>query len=307
MHNLPDWFPEVWKEEVTVRAQQMRVSVADTIDDGGFFTGDRVYMPRIGSIDAVDGARLQELAYSSPPLDWIDVAASPKFLPIRLWDPDKNKMSIGVVKQLATAVVSGIARARDDMVINALNAAAANGVTGVRGRSAEAQAAPATENIITIGDYATVIDLDTIAHAYALMGENDVDVENEDITFLSSFKNKINLGLDPLVTNANTNRKDLPWDRFHFRSSTRLKGNGAGGAMGTGVDCYLYAKSCASTAWNDGVTEINERLGSILSDMIGQWFQGGAAVKEPKAIIRIKGKQDFEVARKPIPIEDMAA
>lgn len=307
MHNLPDWFPEVWTDEVQVRAQQLKSNVADTVDNGGMFTGDTVYMPRIGSVDAIDGARFQELNYQVAPLDWIKVDADPKFLPIRLWDADRSKLSIAVVKSLAGAVVRGIARARDDLVIDALNDAAVNGIQPKRGRAREAQADPAAETITTIGDYSTVIDLDTIAHAYALLGENDVDVENEDLTFLTSFKNKINLGLDPLSTSINTKRDDLPWSKLGFRSSTRLPGLANKGGDGTGVDCYLYARTAATTAWNDEVTEINERLGAILSDMIGQWFQGGAAVKEPKALIRIKGKQNFTVTRKSIPVIDTGA
>lgn len=115
------------------------------------------------------------------------------------------------------------------------------------------------------------------------------------------------LGLDPLMTNKNTNKDDLPWTDWKFRTSQRLKGNGADGGMGTGVDTYLYAQSAGCTAWNDEVTEINERLGAILSDMFGQWFQGGAAVKEPKAIIRIKGKANFPIERGAIPVYDRAA
>lgn len=305
MQNLPDWFPEVWKDEVTVRAQQMKTRVVDTIQDGGMFQGDTCYMPRVGQVEAMDAARLQQFSTTEPPLDWISVTAKPKFLPIKVWDADRNKLTINVTKTLASAVVAGIARARDKLVVDALIDAVTNGVQPVRSRSTEANAIPAVENIVTIGDYNTVIDLDTIAHAYALIGGAEVDVDSEELTFLGSFKNKVNLSLDPLVTSTNTQKKDLPWADFNWRHHEKLPGNGVDGLMGTGVDCFLYAKSCAATAWNDEVTEINERLGAILADMFGQWFQGGACIMETKAIIRIKGKQDFTVTRKAIPVDNI--
>lgn len=308
--NLPDWFPEKWSEEITTLSQQMKPRVADTVANGGYFSADAVYFPRIGTVEALDAARLQEFSSNAPPLDWIQLKASPKFLPIKIWDPDKSKLTIPVVQEMARATHMGINRALDDMVIDALNDACENNVQPVRGRSAEAQAAPAAEAVTTIGDYNTVIDLDLIAHGIALLGEADVDVEQEQLTFLTSFKNKLNLSLDPLMVNANVRMKDLPWENLNWRSSTRLPGlpKAAGALAGNGahVDCYLYARSAAATGWNNDVTDINERLGSIMADMIGQWFQGGAVVKEAAKIIRIKGKQDFTVTRRPLDVFDHA-
>lgn len=304
MHNLPDWFPEMWKDEVKVLAQQMNVRIADTVENGGMFSADTCYMPRIGPVEAIKAARLQELGRVAPKLDWIKVDAEPVFLPIVIWDPDKSKMTIQVMKTLARSVVSGIARARDDMIITAFNDAALNGVQPVRGKAREAQAGnPPLENIRTIGDYNTVLNLDVLAEAYALIGDADVDVDHEKMTFVSPFRQKVQFGLDPLMTNSNTNKAVLPWDNFQFRTSQRL----ASEDPVNGVDCYLYAYSAAATAWNDEVTDINERLGAILGDMIGQWFQGGACVKEPKAIIRIKAKKNFAIERGAIPVFDRAA
>lgn len=310
MHNLPDWFPEKWQEEVTIKSQQMKPAIADTISNGGMFAGDTVYFPRMGSVEAMDAARLQQFATTEPSLDWIAVQANPKFLPIKIWDPDKSKLTIPIVSEFATLVTAGINRALDDMVVTALNGAATNGVQPKRGRAREAQADPALENMVTIGDYNTVIDWDAIANAIALLGEADVDVENEQMTLVTSYKYKVNLALDPLMTSGKTNMADLPWSKLGLRSSTRLPGLGKGPVNangvndGTGVDMYLYARSAAVSAWNDQVTEINERLGAILADMFGQWFQGGVAVKSTEKIIRIKGKQNFQVTRKAMPVQN---
>jgi hypothetical protein len=299
MHNLPDWFVEKWSDEVTMRKAQRKAKVVSTVANGGMFTGDRLYMPRLGDIEAVDASRLQQLQFQQPPLDWIDVAAAPKFVPLVVWDPDKNKLTIPVVQEMATAVTSATNRAQDDMVITALHTACESGVTGVRGRSSEANAAPATENVITIGDYDTVMTLDTVAEAYSRLGEAEVDVDNEQVSCLIPFKQKVLHALDPIFRKKSDRKDGDPWDDINFVTTQRLRGNGTGGkaAGGTGFDAYVYARTAASTAWNDEVTEINERLGAILGTMFGQWFQAGAAVKEPKAIIRIKAKYDYTLFR----------
>lgn len=304
--NLPDWFPEKWQEEVTILSQQKKPRVADTVANGGFFSADTAYFPRIGSVEAMNQARLQEFAATGPGMDWIPLQCDPKFLPIKIWDADKSKLTIPIMQEMAKVVHMGINRALDDMVINALDDASVNGVQPVRGKGREAQANPALETVTTIGDYNTVIDHDLIAHGMALLGEADVEVESEDITFLTSFKNKINLSLDPLMYGSNVKMDDLPWNNLNWRTSTRLKGLPKAGGDGSGVDCYLYARSAAVVGWNDQVTDINERLGGMLADMVGQWFQAGAVVKECAKIIRIKGKQNFQVSRRPIDVFDHA-
>lgn len=310
MHNLPDWFPEAWKTEVDLLAQQVKPAIADTFSDGGYFSADTVYFPRVGTVEAMDQARLQEFATTGPGLDWIPLAAHPKFLPIKIWDADKSKLTIPVVQEFTKAVRAGINRALDDMCVDALVAAVA-GINPVRGRSAEAQAAPAAETPHTIGDYNTIADWDTISEAIAYMGEQDVDIENEDLTLITSQRYKVNLSLDPLMTSGNTNMKDLPWSKLSMRASTRLPGlpnrltAGVAGD-GTGVDMYLYARSTAVKAWNDAPTDIDERLGGSLANMFGQWFQAGAVVKQAKKLVRIKGKQNFAVTRKAIRVFDTA-
>lgn len=300
--NLPDWFVDKYNEEVVLRAQQMKTALAGNVENGGVFTGDHAYFPRIGQVDAVDASRLQMMAATSPPLDWIPVQCKPKFLPIVLWDPDKNKLNIPVTQQFARAVVGGIARARDKMVSSAIASAVTNGVQGVRGTSAEATALAAAENIVTIGDYNTIADLDTIAQGIATLGGNYA-LEGESVVFTSSFKVKTNMSLDPYMA-KNDMKRGLPWDDLTFTSYEKLPGDGADGLMSTGVDCFLFAKSAVVEAYNDEYVPINERLGNVLADMFGGWFQGGACVREPKGIVRIKSKQNFTVARKPIPVAD---
>jgi hypothetical protein len=280
--NLPDWFVDKYNEEVTLRSQQMKTALAGNVENGGVFTGDHAYFPRMGQIDAIDAARLQILAATSPPLDWIPVQCKPKFLPVVVWDPDLNKLNIPVTQQFARGVVGGIARARDKMVASAIASAVATGVQGVRGTSAEATAPAAAENIQTIGDYNTVADLDTIAQGLAVLGGNYA-LEGESVTFASSFKVKTNMSLDPYMANSNIRSGVLPWDDINFTTYEKLPGDGADGLMNTGVDCFLYAKSAVVEAYNDEYVPINERLGAVLADMFGAWFQGGAWCGSPRA------------------------
>jgi hypothetical protein len=299
--NLPDWFVDKWTDEVKIRAQQQKTALAQYCDNAGVFQGDHMYVPRIGQVEAVEGQRLQVLATTTPPMDWVSVLCKPKFLPLTIWDPDKNKLTIPVVQKMSTAVVSGMARARDAMVRDAINTAVVSGVTGVRGPSADASAAPATETPTTIGDYNTVIDLDALAQAVAVLGGN-YEVEGESLTFVSPFKLNVNMSLDPYMAKTDTS---IDWlKKINFTTYEKLYDNAQVpfNAASTGADCYLFAKSAVSAAYNDEVKDINERLGNMLADMFGQWFQGGAMVTEPLGIVRLKTKTNFSIARKPIPI-----
>lgn len=301
--NLPDWFIPKYTEEVLLRAQQTKAALADNVSNGGIFTGDTLYMPRMGQVEAMSVARLQALATTAPPLDWISLQCKPLFLPIVLWDPDMNKLNIKVAQEFARAVTAGIVRARDSNVATAIKTAITNGVTGVRGPSAEATPAPATENITTIGDYNTVADLDAIAEGIAQLGTN-YSLEGEQIVYCSPFKIKTNMSLDPYMAKSDM-KNNLPWNDVTFTSYEKMPGNGAAGdgdPTATGVDTWLFAKSAVTEAFNDEVKDINERLGNIMANMFGQWFQGGAAVREPKGIIRIKSKYDFHLSRKAIPV-----
>lgn len=299
--NLPDWFVDKWTEEVKIRAQQQTTSLHQYADPAGVFIGDHMYVPRIGQVDAIRGQRLQQLGTTTPPMDWVSVKCDPVFLPLVIWDPDKTKLTIPVTQKMAGAVTAGIARAQDAMVRDAINLAVTAGVTGVRGPSAEATPAPATETPTTIGDYNTVVDLDGIAQAVAVLGGN-YEVEGESLTFVSPFKINVNMSLDPYMAKTDTK---IDWLRkITFTTYEKLYDQ-AGvpfNAASTGADCYLFAKSAVTSAYNDNIKEINERLGSIMADMFGQWFQGNAMVTEPLGIVRVKTKTNFTIARKPTPV-----
>jgi hypothetical protein len=98
--NLPDWFVDKWTDEVKIRAQQQKTALAQYCDNAGVFQGDHMYVPRIGQVDAVEGQRLQQLATTTPPMDWVSVLCKPRFLPLTIWDPDKNKLTIPVVQKM---------------------------------------------------------------------------------------------------------------------------------------------------------------------------------------------------------------
>lgn len=299
--NLPDWFVDKWSDEVKIRAQQQTTALHQFCSNAGVFQGDHMYVPRIGQVEAIKGRRLQQLGTTAPPMDWVSVICDPSFLPLVLWDPDKNKLTIPVVQKMVKAVSAGIARSQDAMVRDAMNSAVVNGVQGVRGPSADVTAAPALETPTTIGDYVTVADLDTVAQALAIMGTNFM-VDGEDLTFVSPFKLNVNMSLDYLMANTEINVDWLKRLKFATYESLYDDTGKVTNAASTGADCYLFAKSAVTSAYNDEIKEINERLGNMLADMFGQWYQGGALVEEPKGIVRVKTKTNFTVSRKAMPI-----
>lgn len=298
--NLPDWFIPKYKDEVKVRAQQMKRKLDGLAEEGGMFIGDDCYFPRFGSAETYKASRLDPIKLANAKMDFVKQNAEPEFCAFGIWDPDKNKLNINAASQFASATVRAVNRARDRQLIDALKDAAANGVQNTKG--------DATENITTIGDYNTIADLEAIATAIVQLG-TDEQFEGETVSIITPFKVRVQNSLDPYLAKTDM-KSNRPWDDLNWRSYERLPGNGATGLGAisdgaTGADIFVFAKSAVWTGQNDDDTEINERLGSNLGDMIGRWFQATAKVLEPKGVIRLKTKMDFNLLRKAIPIDNI--
>jgi hypothetical protein len=272
-YQLPNWFIPKYRDEVKVRAQQMKRRLEGLAEDGGMFIGDDCYFPRFGQAETFKSARLAQLALANANMDFVKAAAEPEFIAFGLWDPDKKKLNISAASQFAKASVRAVNRARDRQHIDALADAAANGVVNTKGDPAE--------QIKTIGDYNTVADLETIAEAIVELGTNEM-FEGETVSIIAPFKLRVQNALDPYLA-KNDVKGNRPWDDVQWRSYERLPGNGTDGAGwlaggATGVDMFVHATSAVWTGQNDDDTEINERLGGNLGDMIGRWFQSAAKV-----------------------------
>ncbi|MFN4296969.1 MAG: phage capsid protein [Brevundimonas sp.] len=297
-HNLPDWFIPKFRDAYKLRGEQKKRRLDGLAEEGGMFIGDDCHFPRFGQAETTKSSRLQELIMQQVPLDWVKIAAEPEFVSFGIWDPDKKKLNISMANAFAGAAVRSVNRARDRQHIDALRLAATNGVTNTKGQ---------TENIITIGDYDTVVDLETICDAIVRLAEDEM-FEGESVSVISPFKVRMNMSLDPYLAKRDM-KENRPWDEVNWRGYERLPGNGANGAGwtaagATGVDLFVHAKSAVMTVANDEDTEINERLGSRMGDLIGRWFQTASGVVEPKGVIRIRSKLDFELFRRAIPIID---
>ncbi len=298
--NLPDWFVPKYRDEVIVRAQQKKRKLEGLTTEFGTFIGDDCFFPRFGSVETYKSARLAALNLANAKMDWVKQNAEPEFVAFGLWDPDKNKLNINAAGQYAQATVRAINRAHDRQVIDALKDAAANGVVNTKGDAAE--------NITTIGDYNTVADLETICEAIVELGTNEM-FDEEDISIIAPFKVRVNTALDPYLAKSDM-KGNRPWDDLNWRSYERLSGDGPNGegwlsAGATGCDIFVFAKGAVGSMANDTDTPINERLGAQLADMMGQWFQATAKVLEPKGVIRIKSKLNFDLMRKAIPVDSI--
>lgn len=298
-HELPDGFIPKYFEELKLRGGEQKMRrLGGMATQGGKFTGDDAYFPRVGSAETTKASRLQELLNNQLPLDWIKTSAEPEFVNFTIWDPDKNKLTFDMASVFAAASARAIGRAQDRQVVDALNAAATSGVTNTKG---------VTENIITIGDYDTVADLETFCQAFVLQGEQEM-FAGEKVTVIEPFRMMANLSLDPYMAKTDVKTQQI-WNQADWRTYERLPGNattpvaGAGwvGGGATGVDIYVVAHSAIAEAINDNPTDINERLGSRVGDMIGAWFQSACAVTEAKGLIRIKSKIDFSLLRRATP------
>lgn len=295
-HELPDGFIPKFFEEFRLRAEQKKRKLEGLAEDGGLFFGDDAHFPRIGQAETTKSSRMQELLSNQLPIDWVKTNAEPEFVSFTIWDPDKRKIPFNMAGVFATAATRTVNRARDRQHVDALAHAANNGVTNTKG---------VTENVVTIGDYNTVMDLEMIADAIVRLGTDEM-FEGEDISIIAPFKLRVQNALDPYFAKQGELKGNRPWDEIRWASYERLPGNGpngAGWAAGgaTGVDIFVHAKSAVMTVMNDDTTDINERLGSRVGDMIGAWFQSASAVVEPKGLIRIKSKLDFALLRKAIP------
>jgi len=302
-HELPDGFIDKYHETLKLRAgEQKSRRLAGMATQGGMFTGDDVYFPRVGSAETTKSTRLQELLQNQLPLDWIKTSAEPEFVNFTIWDPDKNKITFDMASTFAAASERAIGRAQDRQVIDALSYAAENGVTNTKN---------VNETVTTIGDYDTVADLETMCQAFVLLGEQEM-FAGEKVTVIQPFRHFTQLSLDPYMAKTDVKTQQV-WNQADWRTYERLPGNattpiaGAGwvGGGATGVDMYVVCHSALAEAMNDDVTQLNERLGSRVGDMIGAWFQSATALTEAKGLIRIKSKIDFTVLRRPMVVEGM--
>ena len=298
-HELPDGFIDKYHEELKIRGGEQKTrKLGGMATQGGKFTGDDVHFPRVGSAETTKSTRLQELLQNQLPLDWIKTAAEPEFVNFTIWDPDKNKLTFDMASTFAEASARAIGRAQDRQVIDALNLAAGSGVTNTRAEN---------EAVVTIGDYATVANLESICQAFVLLGEQEMFV-GEQVSVIQPFRHFTQLSLDPYMAKTDMKTQQV-WNQADWRTYERLPGNattpiaGAGwvGGGATGVDIYVVAHSALAEAMNDDVTQLNERLGSRVGDMIGAWFQSASCVTEAKGLIRIKSKIDFTLLRRATP------
>lgn len=293
---LPNWFIPKFQDEVALRAQQRDRRLGGAVSSGGMFVGDYVYFPRIGQVEFYDAVRMSQIAFANTSQDWINFHCKPKFAQFGIWDPDKGKLSISAAAEYAQVLVAAANRAEDKLIVDALYNAVANGVQGVDASNTNQGAA---ETIATLGDYNTTMGLDLIAQAVSTLGTNEM-FEGEELILVTPFKNKVQNSLDPYKVLSNVNDTDLPWSGVRHITYERLYDNNGATivpATATGVDCYLFARSAVVSDQNNDMTDINERWGIALTDVIGKWFQAGAGVREPKGVLRLKSKYNFNIAR----------
>lgn len=290
--NVTGWFTERFETSVFADYAQNTSRLGDTVAGGGSFVGDKVYFPRIGVAEAYDNPAFARLALANVGQDMIEVSARPKFIAFGLYDPDKSKYTIATAVEYGKQAAAAIARAEDDCIIKVLADAAANGVKTI--------GAAAMETIDTIGDYNTVADLDDIAEAIALLGEDEA-FQGEEVTIVTPFRNKMQFALDPYMA-SNDLKANMPWNDLNWRRSERLPKDVPAG----GVDIFVYAKSAIVSGYNDNLTKINERDGPALTDIIGYWNQVGAAARSAKGIKRIKSKAAFSLYRQPVRTQEVA-
>lgn len=289
--NIKEWFVPKFEDTVHNQYQQNTSRLGDTVAGGGTFTGDKIYFPRMGVAEAYDSPQFARLALANVAQDFIEVQASPKFIAFGLWDPNANKYSIATATEYGKQAASAIARAEDDCIIRALNTAATTGVKEIGTANFEA--------VPTIGDYTVPADLDLVAEAISMLGENEA-FAGEEVTIVLPFRNKVQMSLDPYMA-SNDVRGNMPWNDLNWKQSQRL----AQSADGTGVDIMVYAKSALVSGYNDKLTKIDERDGPALTDIIGYWLQVGAAARNARGIVRIKTKKNFTLFREPTPTREV--
>lgn len=291
--NLPNWFTKKYDQSsVQHIAQQRERRLGGTVSMIGSFVGDTVYFPRMGKVEMYDSPRMARIALANADMDMISLQAKPKFILMGVWDPDKKKLSVDTAAEYGRAQATAYVRAEDRIIRDVLASAAAVGVGNTAGTFVP---------ITTIGDYTTVADLDTVAQGIAVLGGQEM-WEGQEVTYVSPFILKANMALDPYMAKTDV-KGNLPWNELNWRTYEELPKNGDG----TGVDTFLYARSAIGYGFNDDLTKIEGREDAALTDLIGNWFQAGAMAREPAGIVRIKSKIPTALARKPVPIIDMAA
>lgn len=291
--NVKDWFAPKYFDEVKHAYQESKHKLGDTVAGGAQFDGSKAYFPRMGAVDVYDSPEFARLVLANVAQDFIELEASPKFIAFGLWDPHGSKYTLNTAKEYGVAGAKAMIRGENQCIIDALKNAAANGVKKIGTKTNE------MDQIVTIGDYDTVATLDDVAEGIAILGENEA-FEDEDVTCLLPFRNKMQFALDPYMA-SNDVKGNMPWEDINWKRSQRTGRN----ADNSGVDIYLYARSALVSGYNDKPTKIDERDGAALTDIIGEWFQAAAIAREAGGIVRIKSKASFKLTREPTPTIDV--
>lgn len=279
--NVKDWFSPKYYDEVKHTYQESKHKLADTVSGGATFVGNKAYFPRMGAVDVYESPEFARLVLANVAQDFIELEARPKFIAFGLWDPHKSKYTLNTAAEYGKAGGKAMIRGENQEIITALQNAANVGVKKIGTKTNE------LDQVATIGDYDTVATLDDIAEGIALLGEHEA-FEDEDVTCLLPFRNKMQFALDPYMA-SNDVKSNMPWNDLTWRRSQRTGGN----ADGSGVDIYLYAKSALVSGYNDKPTQIDERDGPALTDILGEWFQAAAIAREAAGIVRIAAPVPF--------------
>ncbi len=294
-NSVKDWFVPRFETEVHHQYQQTDQRLGDTVAGGATFVGDKAYFPRVGPGKTYKNAHMAKLALLNFGSDFIEVSCEAEFAAFGLYDPDAHKYSIATAVEYGIEAANAVVRAEDDSVIRALAQAAAVGVKKIGGAPGE------MEQIVTIGDYDTVADLDLISEGVAILGTNEA-FKGQKVTCVTPFRNSVNMSLDPYMAKSDM-KENLPWNRLGWRTYEDLPTN----LDASGVDMFMYARSAVVSAYNDKMTKIDERDGASLTDILGYWVQTGAAPRNARGIIRIKSKKNFSLYRQPVPVEGLVA
>ena len=303
---VEELFPDAFEARLTHELQQGTSKLGATVDNGGIFIGDSMFSPMIGAAVAQDLVRFQEIVLGAADHRMVEVKCTPKIAALPVADVDKNKLNVALAPAYAESCKMAINRELDKVIYGALRA----------------EANRAGTLIPTLGTYNTDLNWELLLQAAAMLEDVEALEGAGPCTLVLPAIPKAVLAGQMAVALKTAHEAGIsasklryldPVDHVTFvtyggcsRITAAPAGHAALGSGVIGTDLFMYVKSAVVARANDNPKPVNERLATIMADMLGTWCQTGAVVKLPLGVVRIRCRRNSEVKITPLPIEAVA-
>jgi hypothetical protein len=299
--NLNQHYVKQWANKIDLLAQQMQSKLQRTVDYGSDHYGEQASpVDQFGMIEATENTE------RFAPMPRTDAPADRRWITPRNWDinqlVDKNdlmRILNDPKDKLSKAAIAGLNRRKDLTILEAL------GGTNLTGKDGTTSTTLPTTQVVGVSTGGTTSNLNVakLRAAKRILMANDVDVEGEELYFVTNAS-----GHDSLLAEVQATSKDYNEARdgkpvlvegiitrfmgFNIVHCERTQ-NGTDDVAGTSNANFAYAKSGVYLgSWKDINVDIRERgdLRAIPYQIYTAMTVGASRLDEKK-VVRVWARQ----------------